>query len=223
MTDQAEPGLGNHEPGDEGREPRGFDRKLLLSLSISFLAVAAVFTIVALRRCNAECSDWEAQLDLFDSELQRYLQTKGPRRAAALESLSRIELPCDKVAQAREVCVSAYRALDGAEAEHRTAKKLLNRIEGAIASLDPPQREVAKRKLLAGQDLETIARELELPEGEVARRLDAAQDELARVELPRLHEEFEKAVERSNRLLKIARQTNAECDSSYKLLLRQRR
>jgi hypothetical protein len=206
---------------DDERPAKGVDRKLVAALSLSFVVVCTVIAITGYRSCRDECSDWDDQIRLLDTYLSAYVRTKGPSRLEALASIQRLDLPCDKVAQARNLCLRAYRNLERAEAEHDRAKSFLDRIEKAIKTLGPSERDIAGRKLLDGEDLETIALKTNLPVGEVSRRLEAAEKKLQSYDLPRLHREFEEAVERSDDLLRAAQQTNEDCDGTFKRLLRE--
>jgi len=168
VNELREPGPPDREQPEDDRKPSPrIDTKLVIAVSASMVTVVIIIVVASLRFHHGECYDWAAEYDLLEQQISRYLTSQGSERAAALDEIEHLNLPCSKVAHSRDLCVHTYRNLDQADELRRRAKNALGRIEQSVLSLDEPWREVARRRFLDQQQPETIARELGLSEDEV--------------------------------------------------------
>jgi DNA-directed RNA polymerase specialized sigma24 family protein len=193
---------------------------LAIVLALSGLVVIAIAAYAIDRaRPRDRCDDWEQQLEALTESMTRHRTADGLNRLVAIEDLERLELGCSKVAKARDLCAGAYREILLAEDEQTKAKAALKGITRAVERLDDPWRGVARLRVLESAPMESIARELGLPQDEVERTYYEALEKLGRDDVEALSGEFERAMKQSDQHLQISRQRNDGCDRSVKRLL----
>jgi hypothetical protein len=200
--------------GDRGRTAR-----IAVGAVAALALVAATAVFIVRSRPDPGCGDWETQFDVLSEGLALYVRSKGPAQLTALDHLDALDLRCDRVAKARDVCAEVYRHLLLAEVEHARAKQALGELERAVAGLDEPLRSVAEHRFIENEATFEIAEKLELRPDEVRQHLESARKALGPDRITEIHGRFEKAVGEAKRHVDAARGGNEACDAAYKRLL----